>query len=299
MPEGAATAPASDERPADGEGRYLYCAVRIEDEGGGVDSGDGGDGSDDAGRRALDATGVDDEPVFLIEADGVGLVAHERAEPYDDDDPTVVRRWLLAHQRVIDAASEEFGTPIPFRFDTLVRGDDESVRGLVDDRREAFVGHLDELRGCREYRIEVASDPEAVEAAVLREDEDLAALRERAEEAEGGTGHLLEKQYEQRLARARRERGGDRTDALAARLAEHAREVRALPRDRQTAGLVEREDRDTLARLAVLATEDGADAIGGVLDDVASEDGVEVRYTGPWPPYTFAPTLEGDDDGAA
>ncbi|WP_254545007.1 gas vesicle protein GvpL [Halomarina pelagica] len=281
------------------EGRYLYCAVRTGDDGRGEDEGNGGDGADGGGRSPLDASGIDDEPVFLIETDGVGFVVHERAEPYDADDPTLVRRWLLAHQRVIDAAGERFGTPIPFRFDTLARGDDDGVRELIDERREAFVDALDDLRGHWEYRIEVVSDPEAVEAAVLDEDDDLAALRERVEGAEGGTRHLLEKQYEQRLARARRARGGDRTDALAARLDDHAREVRALPRDRQTAGLVERDDGDTLARLAVLASEAGADAIGGVLDDVAVEPGVEVRYTGPWPPYTFAPSLEEDDDGAA
>jgi hypothetical protein len=42
----------------------------------------------------------------------------------------------------------------------------------------------------------------------------------------------------------------------------------------------------------VLAHESAADAIGEELDAVAAEPGVEVRFTGPWPPYTFAPTFD-------
>jgi len=46
--------------------------------------------------------------------------------------------------------------------------------------------------------------------------------------------------------------------------------------------------------VAALADESAAGALGERLDEVAATPGVEVRYTGPWPPYTFAPALETD-----
>ncbi|MFC6835439.1 gas vesicle protein GvpL [Halomarina ordinaria] len=282
------------------EGRYLYCAVAV---------------PDGPARRTLDVEGIDGDPVSLLADDGVGVVVHERAEQYDSEDAVAVQRWLLAHQRVIDAVGQEFGTPLPFRFDTLLAGDDDDVFAWLADERETLAEHLADLADHWEYRIEVRRDPEAFEAAIVEADPELAALHERVESAGGGTAHLLEKQYEGKLREAKRAHGDDRTEELLDRVRPHAREVRALSRRPQTGGLVEREsDAVTLARLAMLATEDGASAAGEELDEVAADPGVEVRYTGPWPPYTFAPAIgeegeegeesegdteRGDPDGAA
>ncbi len=82
------------------------------------------------------------------------------------------------------------------------------------------------------------------------------------------------------------------------RLTAEAREVHALERS-PTASLstelgdeadsdTDQNGGETLCRLTLLAHEDNEGAIGAILEEVASTDGLEVRFTGPWPPYTFA-----------
>jgi len=52
-----------------------------------------------------------------------------------------------------------------------------------------------------------------------------------------------------------------------------------------------------IAPFAVLAADEGAGALGGELDEIATEAGVEVRFTGQWPPYTFAPEIDSQAGG--
>ena len=274
-------------------GRYLYCVVSVDD---------------GRGDETFDRTGVDDEPVFLVVEEGLGAVVHECEALYDAADPDVVRKWLLEHQAIIDAAGERFGTPLPFRFDTILTGDDERVREWLTEEARTLSAHLDELAGHWEYRIEVARDDAAPDEAFANDDR-LADLADRIESADEGTAHLLETQYEQRRDELRHERRAERTRELAERLEPLAREVRELSPERTTtlddedttaAGDQEdataagdsREGTTTQARVSVLAHESAADAIGEELDAVAAEPGVEVRFTGPWPPYTFAPTFD-------
>ena len=267
--------------------RYCYCVVPLdaEDAAGDVDAAPG-----------LDVVGVDDEPVRVVDADGVGLVVHDCDGLYDTDDPATVREWLLAHQRVVDEATEAFGTPLPFRFDTVFEGDDGTLREWLAAERDAVEDALDRFAGRREYRVELRVDPDALDERLAASDDELDDLASQKADAGEGTAFLLEKQYDERLRDLRREHRRERTAALESRLREHAAEVTDLGDRTQTLdGAVEAEgdDATTVARLALLASDEGADAVGDVLEAEADEEGVEVRYTGPWPPYTFAPEFDG------
>jgi hypothetical protein len=55
---------------------------------------------------------------------------------------------------------------------------------------------------------------------------------------------------------------------------------------------VRKEDgRAMIANLSLLVERDRVQEVGAVLHEVGEEEGVEVRFTGPWPPYTFAATV--------
>ncbi|WP_192498414.1 gas vesicle protein GvpL [Halorussus halophilus] len=237
-------------------GRYLYCVVRSDD------------------QAEFEADGVEDEPVYLVHSDGLAAVVHHCESLYDADDMERVREWLLDHQAVVDSVGEQFGTPLPFRFDTILTGDDEAVRGWLDESREDLEAYLTEFAGHWEYRVEITrtDDPEL-------EDERLAELDAEIENADDGTAFLLEKQ------RARRE-----TDLHRARDDEIAADARERL-EPLSSEFEQATDPDEVASFSLLAHEDDETAIGDELDPVAARDGIEVKFTGPWPPYSFAPEL--------
>ncbi|ADB61245.1 Gas vesicle synthesis GvpLGvpF [Haloterrigena turkmenica DSM 5511] len=265
------------------DGRYLYCIVRA-DEG-----------------ATFEATGVDGEPVSIAVADGIGAVVHETDGIYDSADLAQVRRWLVRHQTVVDEAAQEFGTPIPFQFDTILRGGDEGVREWLREESDTLDRALSGLAGHWEYRVEVVEIDPIDDEALIERDDRLQELADQIDDSGSGTSFLLEKKLEQRLTELRAARRESITADLQDRLADAAREVHSLERS-PTASLsddiadgADERDGETLCRLTLLAHEDEEEAIGSILDDVAENDGFEVRFTGPWPPYTFAPELGGDE----
>jgi hypothetical protein len=267
-------------------GRYLYCAVQIAE----------------TNDTAFSVTGIDDEPVSLVTVDSLGVVVHECESLYDTAESAVVKKWLLQHQDVIDAAGETFGTPLPFQFDTILTGTDEQVSAWLDENSEMLSRYLDEMSNHWEYRIEIVRDESQFEADLEATDERLMDLEERIETASAGTRHLLEKQYDHRLTELKRQRRSERAMTLETRLESLAREVHELGErrtslaDGQDSAGTDSMDMDTQARLAVLAPASCEAAIGDLLDEVAAEPGIEVRFTGPWPPYTFTPTIGGDNE---
>nr|WP_239639464.1 GvpL/GvpF family gas vesicle protein [Halobiforma nitratireducens] len=275
------------------DGRYLYCIVPTE--------------GDDP---TLETTGVDGEPVSVVSEDGIGAVVHACDGIYDSANLAQVRRWLVRHQTVVDDAGEAFDTPIPFQFDTILRGDDERVRKWLETERGTLERALSELAGHWEYRVEVVETEPIDDGALIARDERLRELDARIASSEEGTAFLLEKKLDQRLAELRAGRRESLTADLRDRLAGTAREVHELERsptasfddavgDHDGDGAASEDGvhsggkGDTLCRLTLLAHEDDEAAIGSILDDVATTDGLEVRFTGPWPPYTFAPELGG------
>lgn len=272
-----------DEGPPEiDDGRYLYCVVSVDEE---------------SPVEGFEATGVSDEPVSVVVHEGIGAVVHPCEEIYDSADLGRVRRWLVRHQSVVDDAGEAFGTPIPFQFDTILRGDDEAVENWLAGEGDRLRELLDSLAGHWEYRVEVVERDPPSAGSLEDDDEELADLRERIEGTGEGTGFLLEKQYDKRVETLREHRRAELTADLRERLAEHAREVHEL--DRSPAADLsgdEGSEGETICRLTLLVGEDREEAVGTALDPIADREGIEVRFTGPWPPYTFVPEMGGGDE---
>ncbi|PSQ09202.1 gas vesicle protein GvpFL [Halobacteriales archaeon QS_5_70_15] len=281
-PVGGAREESDADSPAFDEGRYLYCVVDVT---GGTEA-------------AVPETGIEGGEPYLVRQGGLGVVVQACDSPFDSTDVDTVKRWLLRHQSVVDGAGEAFGTPLPFRFDTVLKGDDEQVREWLDEESDALRDALDDLAGRWEYRIEVVRNREALERRLSAEDEELSELRRKRDDASEGTGFLIEKQYEQRLGRLVESALDEEAAALADRLCDVAAEVRPVERTASPLGEGRGANGDEeRTSLAVLAAEEREGEIGDVLDEVAARPEVEVRFTGPWPPYSFAPAIGDGGDG--
>ncbi len=276
---------AADGTAAVDAGRYLYCLVSL----------DGAGENEDPPR--LDTTGIEGAPVTVVEsaAAPVGAVVHPRREPFDSTDLTKLRDWLLAHQQVVDAAGDRFGTPLPVRFDTVLEGDDDAVAAWLGRNADQVADAFDEVAGCWEYRVTLSWDSTAFESEQRATDTQLSAIDRRLDRSGDGKRFLLEKQYDQRVRELVRERRAALQSDLVDRLAEQGRQVTERPVRSDAAAALDVElDDDAVAQVALLAPPDRESEIGSSLDEVATTPGVDVRFTGPWPPYTFTTQITDD-----
>ncbi|WP_224270095.1 gas vesicle protein GvpL [Haloprofundus salinisoli] len=276
------SAPAADPGTTVDDGRYLYCVVAV-DEG-------------EAGTDWTESNAVDDAEAYLVVADGIGAVVHRCERTPNPNDLSTVKRSLLRHQHVVDAAGDAFGTPLPLRFGTVVEGGDAAVREWLVETAATQRRHLDAFAGKWEYRIEVGWEEDALAETVEASDDRLAELAETLDDSSEGTSFLVQKQYDKRLSDLVYAEREERVAALAERLDPLVEEMEELGRPAVSLEDADGSDSGPSFRVAVLAPEENEIPIGDVLDEVKSNpETTDVQYTGPWPPYTFAPSLDDEE----
>jgi hypothetical protein len=265
------------------QGLYVYCVARAE------------------GARLLGPIGLDGRGVYTVASGDLCAVVHDcPAQPYQSKDAQVLEAWATAHQDVVMEATKAFGTVLPMAFDMIVqacpavatadqRTDGHSTRrqdavtGLrawLEDKRERFTRLLDRLDGKAEYGVQVFWDRKVVAECLTHGHPDLRSLQDEIAGKSKGLAHLLQT----KLAKAVREAMEQHADSFAqdfyARVRQCVDDVRVDPLKKAEG------DRQMILNLSCLMPR-GSAGLGRTLDLMQQTPGVSVRFTGPWPPYSF------------
>ena len=245
--------------------RYLYCVLPAYD-----------------AAPAVRAPALDGGPVHSIRHRDIAVLAHACApEPYQGSEAEVCS-WIAAHNAVIEEAWKAAGTVLPMSFDVIVRGNpgrsaEANVAGWLAEHHAALSRRLQALRG----RVEVG-------VQILRDAENPAAGEAGAAESPQARprGHAYFARHHQR--REHRERLERDAEAVFRR---HGEMLAALVEDVHVNKLRPVRGKMMMLNLSLLTDQAGLLQIGDYLEQVSQEAEAEVRFTGPWPPYSFAGTF--------
>ena len=255
--------------------RYVYCVVLGE-------------------VRDWDVRGLDERPVRAICAAGLTALVHDcPAAPYQGDDGERVKVWVLAHGDVVDAAWERTGTVLPMSFDRIVKpGDgldgDEQVGRWLTEEGDAFRATLERLRGKVELGVQLLWLPRAIAEAVAASDAQVQELQAELAGKSKGAAYFVQQKIEKALRRALTARAEEDYRAC-------FRQITALFPDVCVNELKKLPDRQMILNLSVLVPRERVAELGALLAGFQS-DGVEVRFTGPWPPYSFVHAAQAEPD---
>lgn len=245
-----------------------------------------------AGRGELripDAEGVDGRRDFAVIEEGALAALASRVDAAEFSQEAIDARaadldWVgeigWRHQQVI-AAARESADAIPLGAFALFSSED-ALRADLRGRSGELAGVLETIRGREEWTVQLDFEGEKWEAAVEGRAPSLAALAAEADGAPAGKAYLLRKKAED----ARKNAAREARDAV-------VREIEARMRDSlRVPVVVELRQRPggTIPQINVLLEKRRGDEIGalaGKLEDEYAREGVELRMTGPWPPYTF------------
>ncbi len=185
------------------------------------------------------------------------------------------RRDLNAHQQVQELLMAD-GVILPLQFGYIAT-DDDAVRQALESNAESYLGALGRLEGCAEYHVRASQADEApLLQQILQDVPEASDLNDRI-------------------------RGGDRDPSLPLALGEIvAREVQ-VRQEALAAGLTEALipfSREYLAHppsgsdflnLSLLVHEENKEALRTAEANLAREIGsdVDLRFSGPLPPYSF------------
>ncbi|MFE0136379.1 GvpL/GvpF family gas vesicle protein [Streptomyces sp. NPDC059037] len=217
----------------------------------------------------MDGVGKPPHPVRVIKEGELAAVVSDAP-----DGLRPKRNNLLAHQKVLNEAAAA-GAVLPMRFGSLAP-DDAAVTSVLAERAEHYHERLRTLAGKAEYNIKASHDEAAALHRVMAENQELRALAEANRAAGGGS-------YEQRL------RLGEMVvAAVKGREAEDAVQLRRALEPAAEAVSAGPDSTGWLANVSFLVERASAEEFLGAVQEVRETlPHVELRVSGPLPPYSF------------
>ena len=249
------------------EGRYLYCIVN-------------------SGKKTdFGQMGIEDNPVYTVSFNDIGAVVHRcEAKPYKTEDKEKAAEWILTHQYVIDLATKKFGTVIPLTFDTIFKGGDETVMKWLKEEHHRLKALLAKLEGKAEYGVQIFLENDFVNN-MIEESEEIKRLKRELENKGSGAAYLFKKRLEKRIQLEKEASINQHAKELYNQIKTLVDDVKPESTERQVPE--KWRDKQMILNLACLTHKDKIQNLGNMLGEVNKREGFAVRFTGPWPPYSF------------
>lgn len=251
------------------DGRYVYCVA-------------------DAGERAsLGGIGIEGNEVYTIPYQDICAVVHNcAAQPYQSDDEEVVKTWVTTHQAVIDAAWEKWSTVLPLSFDILIRGEtgssaEQNVCRWLKDEYGALKRKMEKVRGKAEYGVQVFWEPKVIAQNLAQTNAEIRALENEIKTKPKGAAYMYQQKLKNLIKGELEAEADERFKDFYSRIREYADDIRVEKTKKVEQGL------QMIMNLSCLVYKDRYTELGEELDKVNRIEGFSVRFTGPWPPYSF------------
>jgi len=252
------------------EGRYLYCIV---------------EGSESVHFGSI---GIEGNEVYTIPYNDLCAIVHNcPAEPYRSEDQEIVKGWVIAHQKVVDTAWERFGTVIPIGFDTIVQENEaanpeENMKNWLRDDYDNLKAKMEKVRGRAEYGVQVLWDTRVMAQKATEDSLEIKKLEEEIKSKPRGLAYMYRQKLEELLKKELGKQADQYFKEFYGKISPYADDL-CVEKTKKT----ESENMHMLLNLSCLLTEGGSKKLGAELEKIDVMDGFSVRYTGPWPPYSF------------
>ena len=235
-------------------------------------------------EEELGPIGIDGAIVKTVPFEKLSAVVHScDIDVKIPGDEKAAGQWIIAHQDAVEKVWERFGVIAPSSFGTILKGDDPDKTTVkwLSDNYESFLSKLKELVGKAEYGVQLLWDIKKISEDVVAEDQELLSLQEQIRSESAGVVYLHKKQMEQILKLKLEEKAFNlfksTYDTIEGMVDGVVIEKLKAPA----------EGAQMLMNISCLVAKKDEKRLGSLLDELNNVGGYTVRFTGPWPPYSF------------
>ncbi|MFQ6066907.1 MAG: gas vesicle protein GvpL [bacterium] len=249
------------------EGRYLYCVGESNE------------------RVDLGRIGIEGSQVYTIPYKDLCAVVHNcPSQVYESKDKKVVESWVIAHEETIETAWKRLGTVLPLGFDTIIKADkedpEEVVKAWLKEDYQSLKEKLNKVKGKVEYGVQISWDTKIITRQLIEKDPELKRLDQEIKSKPKGMAYMYKQKLE-KLIRGKLEKEGESCFKEFYETIKHCTDEVKVEKLKK-----EDEPRQMLMNLSCLADKDDR-TLGYELEKINDREGFSVRFTGPWPPYSF------------
>lgn len=242
-------------------GRYIYCVIPCPK------------------KTNFGKIGINGNEVYTIPYKDLSAVVHDcPEEPYKGDDETV-KGYIMKHQDVVDEIWGKFDAILPMRFDMIVKNE-ENVKQWLKVEYENFEEKLKKFRGKVEVGVQIFWDPKAVGEKIADTSIQIRNLREEMQTKPKAMAYY----YNMKIQEALKKEIEADADRWFRKFYDH---IKTHAEDIRVEKLKKEKDRQMLMNLALLMDRGRIEPLGGYLAEIKEMKVFDVRFTGPWPPYSF------------
>ncbi len=239
-------------------------------------------------QTELGQIGIEENAVYTMPYKELSAIVHDcPLEPYNSEDEEVVKGWVKTHQHVLDVAEEKFGTVIPFGFDRIIKAEDrasakEVLNKWMAEEFDNLKKMMEKIRGKKEYGVQIFYIPSVLSEKIIAESEELRKIKEEMESKSPGTAYMYKQKLETAIKKEMESRMVYHFKDFYERIKEHVVEI-VVEKTKRT----DEKDKQMIMNLSCLVATDTYKELGTVLEEIDQEEGFSVRFTGPWPVYSF------------
>ncbi len=247
------------------QGRYLYCIAK-----GSI-------------QTSLGRIGIEGNEVYTISSNGLIAIVHDcEAKAYDSNDEEKVKQWVRTHQSVIDKAQENFETVIPLSFDVIIKGKDASkeVANWLQLEKERLETNLEKIKGKQEFSVQISWDSTTIGEKLSQIKEEIKSLVKEMEKATKGKAYFIKQKIKKILKKEMEKLADEKFKQFYSEIKKHCCDIK-IEKNKKIEG------KQMLMNLSCLVEKNKVQELGKELDKINKLDGFSVRFTGPWPAYSF------------
>jgi hypothetical protein len=250
---------------------YLYCVA------------------DSSERVSLGKIGIEGNEVCTITYRDLCAVAHYCPQVSRLEDRELMKAWVMAHHKVVEVAWERWGAVLPLSFGNIIAGGlesgpEEKVFEWLKGEYETLSRRMAKVRGKAEYGVQVFWQPKLIASKLAEEDAEIKALEEAVKSQPAGLAYMNRQRLENLVKRKMENKADECFKDFHNLIRNHVEDIHIEKEKMKKAetGL------PMLLNLSCLVSQGKYKDLGEALESINRREGVSVRFTGPWPPYSFA-----------
>lgn len=251
------------------EARYIYCVA--------------------SGREKITfgRIGIERSKVYTIPYRDLCAVVHDCPPvPYQSEDQEEVKFWIIAHEKVVESAWKRFSLVLPLGFDTIVKGEkdlnaEENLRKWLAEDYDNLKHKLEKLKDKAEFGVQIFWDQKIIGKKIMEKNPEIKRLNEEIKSRSRGTAYMYKQRLES-LLKKEMEKEGERYFQEFYGSIKKCIDDHKLDKTKKS-----EEGKQMLMNLSCLLSQDKNQALGDELEKIDKMEGFSVRFTGPWPPYSF------------
>ena len=251
------------------QGKYLYCIVK---------------GNED---KKFSQIGIDGNKVYTICHKELCAIIHDcKAKPYQSNEEKIVTQWIMTHQKVIEKAWETYGVALPSSFDTIIIEDkkftaEENLKKWLEDHYDDLLAKIEKFTGKAEYGVRIFWDANLMGAKISRENEQIRKINEECRSKSKGAAYMYRKKLENLLKKELENQAEYYFKEFYNKIKAHVDDIK-IDKIKNNSS-----EQQMIMNLACIMPRENYHLLGDALEKIDQMEFFSIRFTGPWPPYSF------------